>query len=56
MAVKFTAGRFVSYGIVVLCKAKALKFTKQVKATSFDRDFSIVDVDLFLPHLLTKCT
>lgn len=34
MAVKYSAGRFVSYGIVVLCKAKAFKFTKQAKATS----------------------
>lgn len=35
MAVRFTAGRFVSCGSLVLCnRQKSVKFTKQVKATT----------------------
>lgn len=42
MAVKFTAGRFISYGSMVLCnRQKSVKFTKQVKATSLGSFFSV---------------
>lgn len=40
MAVKFTAGRFISYGSMVLCnRQKSVRFTKQVKATSLGSFF-----------------